>query len=181
MRIKEANKGNPEVYSKGAPRPKCGKLSHFISILMGFIKDGKIPASKRLYLKIIRLGNICRCFAFNPIWKDRKWDLGLYLVVRWNQESFKHVAHLHPSRVADKVDMVVVSFDGNMSLLVCPPWLRSLVPGRTKGTILNDWSAITSSIPAIHHVTIQQIMGATDLALPRGQNWRSYINNRYGE
>jgi len=62
MRIKEANKGNPEVYSKGAPRPKCGKLSHFISILMGFIKDGKIPASKQLYLKIVRLVSLSSSF-----------------------------------------------------------------------------------------------------------------------
>jgi len=94
----------------------------------------------------------------------------LYLVVRWNQESFKRAAHLRHPRVADKVDMAVVSFDGNTSRLVCPPWLRSLVLGRTKGTILDAWSVVTPSIPAIHHVTIQQIMEASDLALPRGQN-----------
>ena len=89
-------------------------------------------------------------------------------------------AYLRHSHAADKVEVAVVSFDGNTSLLMCPPWLKSLVPGGTKSTILDAWNAVTPAIPPVRHVTIQQIMEAVDLTLPQGHGWRLYIRERYG-
>ncbi len=80
----------------------------------------------------------------------------------------------------DKVEVTVISFGQNTTLSLCPSYLKRLIPGSTSGSILDAWNAIMPGARPIRHVTIEEIMKATDQVLPRNDNWRSYVRERYG-
>jgi hypothetical protein len=79
----------------------------------------------------------------------------------------------------NKVEVAVLSFAGNESLLKCPPNLKSLIQN-TKGNVIDAWNAVTPGAPPVRHIMIEEIMEAADTFLPQDNAWRCYVKERYG-
>jgi hypothetical protein len=84
--------------------------------------------------------------------------------------------YLRGQGVADQVDVAVVSFQHNRSLLKVPRELKAL-PG---DDILSVWNSALVGAPALRSVTVEQVMQSVDRAGAADPAWRGYLKERYG-
>ena len=84
--------------------------------------------------------------------------------------------YLRTQGVADWVDVAVVSFQHNRTLLKVPREMRAL-PG---DDILGVWNSALIGVPALRGVTVEQLMQAVDRAGGADPVWRAYLRERYG-
>lgn len=79
----------------------------------------------------------------------------------------------------DNVEVAVLYFQGNASLLKCPRYLKPLTPN-TMGSALDAWNSVMTNASPIRHLTIEEIMTAADRVLTMDNDWRRYVKKRYG-
>ena len=77
------------------------------------------------------------------------------------------------------MEVAILSFGGNTSLLRCPPYLKPLIQ-KTKGNVIDAWNAVAPAAPPVRHITIEEIMEAADKVLAKENAWRYYVKERYG-
>lgn len=90
------------------------------------------------------------------------------------------MAHfLRKTEVADEVDVVVVEFEGNVSLRKVPPQLTSLGQGIPKNVVETWNSALADVTPPLRVLTAEDLISAYDGLPELDLRWRQYIVNRY--
>lgn len=86
-------------------------------------------------------------------------------------------AYLRKNRIADFVEVIVISFGGNTALLEVPTELESLVSSENTN-IISLWNSVLLDVPPVRHVTVEHIMQQVDLQIMHDQGWREYLKDR---
>jgi len=88
-------------------------------------------------------------------------------------------AYLREKHMADFIEVLVISFDGNNALLEIPPELRALVYSRTDN-IISIWNRVLLDVPPMRYITVKQMLQKIDLSNMPYHGWREYVQERYG-
>ena len=88
-------------------------------------------------------------------------------------------AYLRENHVADFVEVLLISFAGNTALLEIPPDLEPMVSSENDN-IITLWNRILLKAFPVRQVTVEQIMKQLDSEGRYDQEWREYLEDRYG-
>lgn len=88
-------------------------------------------------------------------------------------------AYLRENNIADFVEVLLISFDGNTALLEVPSELEPMVTSETDN-IITLWNRILWGVPRVRHIVIEEIMKQTNLHYAPYRKWYQYLRERYG-
>lgn len=84
---------------------------------------------------------------------------------------------LREQRIVDRVEVVVVGFEHNRSLLAVPRELKSLA---VQGDVLDIWNSVLTGAPPVRYVTAERLLQEVDQVGGVDPDWRRYLRERYG-
>jgi hypothetical protein len=91
--------------------------------------------------------------------------------------------YLRAERIADWVDLAVVSFEHNNSLLAVPRELKSWQPDGgvvTPANVLDVWNSALIGAPTLRYVSAERLTMEVDRVGGADPEWRRYLRERYG-
>jgi hypothetical protein len=88
--------------------------------------------------------------------------------------------YLRTQKEADKVDIVVISFSQNESLLDCPKETVKILSNGHYFNTIEAWNTVLSDNSCIRHTTIEDMLLSVENSNFKSSEWRKYIKERYG-